>query len=62
VGCNCGRRKMQVTSANIAPVSNTAGEPTIGAREAARARAQAIVAAARGVQTSGTSDSGSESE
>ncbi|HET9788305.1 MAG TPA: hypothetical protein VFP47_14305 [Pyrinomonadaceae bacterium] len=53
MGCNCGRKRLQVTSANIA---ETAGAPTVGARDAARAReqAQAMVAAAR--ETMGTAD------
>lgn len=55
MGCNCGRKKLQVTSANI---SSTAGKPTMGAREAAKARAQALVAAAREVLGEETSGSG----
>lgn len=46
MGCNCGRKKLQVTSVNV---SDTSGEATIGARDAARQRAEAMVAAAREV-------------
>ena len=53
MGCNCGRKKLQVTSANIA---STAGKPTAGARETAKAKAAALVAAAREVL--GDSNSG----
>lgn len=44
MACNCGRNKPQITSVNV---SDNSGEPTIGARDAARARAEAMVAAAR---------------
>lgn len=45
MGCNCGRNKLQVTSANL--IATTAGEPTEGARTLARRRAEERVAAAR---------------
>lgn len=59
MACNCGRKKLQVTSVNVA---DTAGEPTVGARDAARARAEAMVAAAREVSFPATQQNSGNTE
>lgn len=51
MGCNCGRSRQTITSANV--VSDTAGVPTEGARTlAARRAAERITAAMESVNES----------